>query len=147
MGHIGLKPQTTTLRDGYKVQGATAEQGIMLIEDAQCLEEAGVFSLVTEKVTQEVASLISKTINIPVIGIGSGADVDGQVLVSYDLLGIFNDYMPRFIKRYANLADQIRNAILQYNSEVRSGLFPSNEQSYHLSSKENEEFKKMLHIK
>jgi 3-methyl-2-oxobutanoate hydroxymethyltransferase len=120
---------------------------MMLIEDAQCLEQAGVFSLVAEKVTQEVASIISRSLKIPVIGIGSGADVDGQVLVSYDLLGIFNEYMPRFIKRYANLADQIRNAILQYNSDVRTGLFPSKEQSYHLSSTEEKAIKKMLQMK
>ena len=100
--------------------------------------------LVTEKVTQEVASLISRTVKIPVIGIGSGAEVDGQVLVSYDILGIFNEYMPRFIKQYANLTEQIRNAILQYNSDVRAGLFPSNEHSYHLSNQEEREIHKML---
>ncbi|HEX7179721.1 MAG TPA: 3-methyl-2-oxobutanoate hydroxymethyltransferase [Nitrososphaeraceae archaeon] len=144
MGHIGLKPQTTTLFDGYKIQGATAEQGMKLIKDAQSLEEAGAFSLVTEKVTQEVASLISRTVKIPVIGIGSGAEVDGQVLVSYDILGIFNEYMPRFIKQYANLTEQIRNAVLQYNSDVRAGLFPSNEHSYHLSNQEEREIHKML---
>ena len=94
-----------------------------------------------------MASLISRTVKIPVIGIGSGAEVDGQVLVSYDILGIFNEYMPRFIKQYANLTEQIRKAILQYNSDVKTGLFPSNEHSYHLSNQEEREIHKMLQDK
>jgi 3-methyl-2-oxobutanoate hydroxymethyltransferase len=101
MGHIGLKPQTTNLWEGYRLQGKTKISGLKLIEDARALEEAGVFSIVIEMVTSEVAEIICKNISIPIIGIGSGSSCDGQVLVLHDLLGIYQDIKPKFVKRYA----------------------------------------------
>ena len=114
MGHIGLKPQTTPLHHGYTSQGKTAEEAIKLISEAEALEEAGVFSIVLEKVTSEVASVITQNVNVPTIGIGCGPYVDGQVLVIHDMLGLYKEIEPKFVKRYLNLSDQIFDAIKAY---------------------------------
>ena len=105
MGHIGLQPQTTMLYQGYKVQGKTKETALKLIEDAKELEEAGVFSIVLEMVSHEVAEIISETVSIPTIGIGSGSGCDGQVLVVQDLLGMYEKIKPKFVKQYMNLSE------------------------------------------
>ena len=127
MGHIGLQPQTTMLSQGYKVQGKTKDVAIKLIQDAKELEEAGVFSIVIEMVSHEVAEIISETASVPVIGIGSGVGCDGQVLVVQDLLGMYDRIRPRFAKRYMNLSEDIVRSLENYKSDVVSGTFPAEE--------------------
>ncbi|HEY9398647.1 MAG TPA: 3-methyl-2-oxobutanoate hydroxymethyltransferase [Nitrososphaeraceae archaeon] len=144
MGHIGLKPQTTPLYHGYSTQGKTAEDAVMLIREARALEEAGVFSIVLEKVTSEVSSVITQIAKVPIIGIGCGPYVDGQVLVIHDMLGLYQDMEPKFVKRYLNLSEQIFDAIKVYESEVKSGKFPQEEHTYHMTEEEYEKLEKML---
>jgi 3-methyl-2-oxobutanoate hydroxymethyltransferase len=144
MGHIGLKPQTTPLHDGYILQGKTAEGAIRLLTEAKALEEAGVFSIVLEKVTSEVASVITENISVPIIGIGCGPHVDGQVLVIHDILGLYKDFEPKFVKRYLNLSEQIFDAIKEYETEVKSGKFPEEEHMYHMTEEEFAKLEKML---
>jgi len=140
MGHIGLQPQTTMLLDGYKVQGKTKNSAIKLIEDAKKLEESGVFSITLEMISYQVAQIISETVNVPTIGIGSGVGCNGQVLVLQDLLGMFEKIKPKFAKRYLNLSDEIVKALESYKNDVKSGMFPSQE---HCFSMDDEEFKKL----
>src|ERR671931_480674 len=124
MGHIGLRPQTSSLWEGYKLQGRTKEAAIKLIEEANVLEEAGVFSIVLEMVASEVVDAITKNVSIPTIGIGSGPHCDGQVLVLHDMLGIYQDIRPRFVKRYAELSKSIFDAVTSYSREIKTGRFP-----------------------
>ena len=140
MGHIGLQPQTTMLSEGYKVQGRTKDTAIKLIEDAKELEEAGVFSIVLEMTSHEVAQIISETVSVPVIGIGSGVGCNGQVLVVQDLLGMFEKIKPRFAKRYLNLSENIVKALENYKNDVESGTFPAQENWF---SMDDDEFKKL----
>lgn len=144
MGHIGLKPQTTPLYHGYSTQGKTAEDAVMLIREARALEEAGAFSIVLEKVTSEVSSVITQIVKVPIIGIGCGPFVDGQVLVIYDMLGLYKDMEPKFVKRYLNLSEQIFDALKVYESEVKSGKFPQEEHTYHMTEEEYAKLEKML---
>jgi 3-methyl-2-oxobutanoate hydroxymethyltransferase len=144
MGHIGLKPQTTPLHHGYVSQGKTAEGAIRLLTEARALEEAGVFSIVLEKVTSEVASVITENTNVPIIGIGCGPYVDGQVLVIHDMLGLYTDFEPKFVKRYLDLSKQIFDAIKEYETEVKSGKFPQEEHMYHMTEEEFAKLQKML---
>jgi 3-methyl-2-oxobutanoate hydroxymethyltransferase len=144
MGHIGLKPQTTNLWEGYSLQGKTKISGLKLIEDAKALEEAGVFSIVLEMVTSEVADIICKSISIPTIGIGSGSSCDGQVLVLHDLLGIYQDIKPKFVKRYAELSKSIFEAVSVYINDVKSSKFPEEENVFHICPSDLEELSKML---
>lgn len=127
MGHIGLQPQTTMLSQGYKIQGKTRDGAIHLIKDARSLEEAGAFSIVLEMVTHEIANIITDSIQIPTIGIGSGSECDGQVLVIQDLLGMYDKIKPKFAKRYLNLSEDIVKAVENYKSDIQSGIFPSQE--------------------
>ena len=140
MGHIGLQPQTTILSEGYKVQGKTKDSAMKLIEDAKKLEDAGVFSIALEMVSHEVAQIISETVNIPVIGIGSGVNCDGQVLVVQDLLGMYDKIKPKFAKRYMNLSEDIVKSLEEYRSDVESGAFPAKENSFSMN---DEELKKL----
>ena len=140
MGHIGLQPQTTMLSEGYKVQGRTKDTAIKLIEDAKELEEAGVFSIALEMISHEVAQIISETISVPTIGIGSGIGCNGQVLVVQDLLGMFEKIKPRFAKRYLNLSEDIVKALESYKNDVESGTFPAQENWF---SMDDNEFKKL----
>ncbi|MBI2005897.1 MAG: 3-methyl-2-oxobutanoate hydroxymethyltransferase [Nitrosopumilales archaeon] len=140
MGHIGLQPQTTMLSQGYKVQGKTAEAALRLVEDAKALEEAGVFSITLEMVTNEVAKIISETVHVPTIGIGSGASCDGQVLVIHDMLGMYDKLKPKFVKRYRSLSKDIQNALESYKEDVETGKFPTRE---HLFSMEKTELEKL----
>ncbi len=140
MGHIGLQPQTTMLSEGYKVQGRTKETAIKLIEDAKELEEAGVFSIVLEMTSHEVAQIISETVSVPIIGIGSGVGCNGQVLVVQDLLGMFEKIKPKFAKRYLNLSEDIVKALENYKKDVEIGMFPAKENWF---SMDDEEFKKL----
>jgi 3-methyl-2-oxobutanoate hydroxymethyltransferase len=144
MGHIGLKPQTTPLHHGYVSQGKTAEEAIILLNEARALEKARVFSIVLEKVTSEVASVITDNINVPIIGIGCGPHVDGQVLVIHDMLGLYKDFEPKFVKKYLNLSDQIFDAINAYETEVKSGKFPQEEHMYHMTDEEFTKLEKIL---
>src|SRR5919107_3239882 len=144
MGHIGLKPQTTILWEGYRLQGKTMISGLKLIEDAKELEEAGVFSIVLEMVTSEVADIICKSISIPTIGIGSGSSCDGQVLVLHDMLGIYEDIKPKFVKRYAEVSKSIFEAVSVYISDVKSSKFPDEENMFHTSPAELEQIRKTL---
>jgi len=140
MGHIGLQPQTTMLSEGYKVQGKTKDTAIKLIEDAKELEEAGAFSIVLEMVSHEVAQIISETVSIPTIGIGSGIGCNGQVLVVQDLLGMYEKIKPKFAKRYLNLSEDIVKSLENYKTEVESSIFPAQENSF---SMDEDEFKKL----
>jgi len=136
MGHIGLQPQTTMLSEGYKVQGKTKDSAMKLIEDAKELEDAGVFSIVLEMVSHEVAQIISETISIPTIGIGSGTNCDGQVLVVQDLLGMYDKIKPKFAKRYMNLSEDIVKSLENYKSDIESGEFPTKENSFSMNEDE-----------
>ena len=130
MGHIGLTPQSIHQLGGYKVQGKTEEAAARLLEDARVLEQAGAFAIVLETVPSPLATLITKSVSIPTIGIGAGIGCDGQVQVISDILGSFTDFVPKHAKQYAKLADIIRAAITEYDREVKAGSFPTEEQSF-----------------
>jgi len=140
MGHIGLQPQTTMLTQGYKVQGKTKNSAVRLIQDAKALEGAGVFSIALEMITQEVAEIITDSVNVPTIGIGSGSNCDGQVLVVQDLLGMYEKIKPKFAKRYLNLSDEIVKAVGNYKKEIEIKEFPKAE---HWFSMDNSELEKL----
>jgi len=144
MGHIGLKPQTTSLTRGFDSHGATAEEAVKLMEESKALEEAGAFAIVLEKVTTEVAEIITSQSHIPIIGIGSGPMIDGQVLVLHDLLGLYNEFNPKFIKRYLDLSKLIGKAVTQYCCEVREGIFPNEAHTYHMPKVEKEKLQKIV---
>lgn len=142
MGHIGLKPQTSSLWEGYKLQGRTKESAMKLIQDTKALEKAGVFSIVLEMVASEVADVITKSVSVPTIGIGSGAGCDGQVLVLHDMLGIYEDIRPKFVKRYAELSKSIFEAVASYTREIKTGRFPEESNIFHMSPEELDKFRK-----
>ena len=141
MGHIGLQPQTTMLSQGYRVQGRTKDTAIKLIEDAKALEKAGVFSIALEMVSHEVAKIISESINIPTIGIGSGKNCDGQVLVIHDMLGMYDKLKPKFVKRYLSLSKDITKAVEAYRKDVESGRFPTKENWFSMDASELEKLR------
>lgn len=130
MGHIGLTPQSLMIFGGYRIQGKTAEAKQDLIEDALAIEQAGCFAIVLEGMPWQVAKEITGKVRIPTIGIGAGPYCDGQVLVSHDLLGIYTDHVPRYVRRYANLGEVVAKAFKQFADDVRSGDFPKIEESY-----------------
>ena len=130
MGHIGLTPQSVRAMGGYRVQGKTEEAAERLLNDAKALDEAGVFSIVLEGIPASLAKSITAAVSVPTIGIGAGPDCDGQVLVVHDLLGLFEDFKPKFVKRYVNLAPKIKEAFQQFKSEVEAGTFPDEDHSY-----------------
>jgi 3-methyl-2-oxobutanoate hydroxymethyltransferase len=139
-GHIGLTPQSSGQLGGHKAQGRTVESAQALIEDALAVEEAGAHLLLLEAVPPEVAGFISKRLAIPVYGIGAGPDVDGQVLIISDLIGQFQAFTPKFVKRYCNIAEVVTNAIRQYINDVQSGVFPEDKHCYHMLEGELEKF-------
>lgn len=130
MGHLGLTPQRAAVLGGFKVQGKTAQAAGNLLRDALALQEAGCFSLVLEAVPAPLAEKVTTHLAIPTIGIGAGAGCDGQVLVYHDMLGLFERFAPRFVKRYANLAPAIREAVTAYAEDVRGGAFPGPEHEF-----------------
>jgi 3-methyl-2-oxobutanoate hydroxymethyltransferase len=130
MGHLGLTPQSINMLGGYKVQGTNLLQAQKLIEEAELLQQAGVFAIVLECVPEKLAKLISEKLEIPTIGIGAGKYCDGQVLVTQDMLGIYSDFKPKFVKQYANLGDIISKASMQYITEVQQQQFPDIEHSF-----------------
>ncbi len=136
MGHIGLTPQTAEKIGGFKVQGKDAEAAKKLIEQAQALEKIGCFSIVLECVPDKIAGLVTKKLKIPTIGIGAGVNCDGQVLVTHDLLGLFERFTPKFVKKYINLSPLITQAIGEYKNEVLQGKFPAQEHSFTIKEEE-----------
>lgn len=131
MGHLGMTPQSVHRYGGYKVQGKTADQAEALLADARALEAAGAFALVLEAVPAKLAKKITQALSIPTIGIGAGPDCDGQVLVLYDLLGLFDEFTPKFVKPYAHLKADALQALRRYREEVEQGKFPTDSESYH----------------
>jgi 3-methyl-2-oxobutanoate hydroxymethyltransferase len=129
-GHIGLLPQSVRSEGGYKVKGKSEQERLQLIQDAKAVEKAGAFCMVIEGVKADVASEVAKSINIPVIGIGAGADVDGQVLVFSDMLGLFEEFTPKFVKKYMDGASLVKEAIKNYSDEVKTREFPKEEHTY-----------------
>ena len=144
MGHIGLQPQTTMLSQGYKVQGKTKDTAMKLIADAKELEDAGVFSIALEMVSHEVAEIISESINIPTIGIGSGVGCDGQVLVVQDLLGMYEKIKPKFAKRYMNLSEDIVNSLENFKKDVETGVFPAEENWFSMNDDELKKLREQI---
>jgi len=129
-GHIGLLPQSVRSEGGYKVKGKDQAQAKKLLEDAKAIEEAGAFMMVLEGVKAEVAKEVARSVDIPVIGIGAGAEVDGQVLVFSDMLGLFEEFKPKFVKQYLDGAKLVKDALKEYAQEVQSGDFPKDEHTY-----------------
>jgi 3-methyl-2-oxobutanoate hydroxymethyltransferase len=132
MGHIGLTPQSLSRFGGYRVQGNSLDCAISLIEDAKAIEEAGVFSIVLECVPRELAEIVSRNVSVPTIGIGAGPGCDGQVLVLHDLLGLFDGTSPKFVRRYADLNQEIQTHVSSYLRDVTAGTFPADTESYHM---------------
>jgi len=130
LGHVGLTPQTASALGGYRLQGKDEDNARRILEGAQALEQAGCWGVVLELVPAPLAKLITEKISIPTIGIGAGADCDGQVLVFHDLVGMFSGFTPTFVKRYTEAGSAIRDAVAQYAEEVRSGTFPSPNQAF-----------------
>lgn len=138
MGHLGFTPQSVHALGGTRVQGRTASQAAKLIEDSLALEKMGCFSLVLEMVPQTVARLITKYLTIPTIGIGAGSDCDGQILVTDDLLGKYTDFQPRFVRRYANLAEICQEAVSHYAKDVTEKSFPDESESFTFPEEEEQ---------
>jgi 3-methyl-2-oxobutanoate hydroxymethyltransferase len=136
MGHLGLTPQSVNQLGGFRPQGKTASAAKRLIEDALLLEEAGCFSIVLESVPAKLAKLISNKLSIPTIGIGAGVGCDGQVLVTHDLLGLFDRFTPRFVKKYADFHGEMQRAFSEYMADVQSRSFPATEHSVEMDDKE-----------
>jgi 3-methyl-2-oxobutanoate hydroxymethyltransferase len=136
MGHLGLTPQSVNQFGGFRPQGRDAEAAFKLLENAQELQEAGCFSLVLESIPGRLAELVSQRLDIPTIGIGAGVGCDGQVLVTHDLLGIFERFTPKFVKHYANLSGEMRRAFSEYKAEVKAREFPGPEHTVEISDEE-----------
>ena len=137
-GHIGLTPQTATMLSGFKMQAKDAESARQLMKSAKELEEAGAFLMVMECIPNLVAARITKELKIPTIGIGAGKDCDGQVLVYHDLVGLFERFTPKFVKQYINLGPKIREALVQFKTEVEKGTFPGPEHTFSMKEEEAE---------
>ncbi|MBO6836873.1 MAG: 3-methyl-2-oxobutanoate hydroxymethyltransferase [Alphaproteobacteria bacterium] len=138
--HIGLTPHTIAVFGGFKIQGKTAEAALKILEDAFAIQDAGCFMLEFEAVPAKIAAVISEQLEIPTIGIGAGAGTDGQILLSYDLLGVFTDFKPKFTKRYANLTEVAVAGLSAYVRDVKSGSFPDDDHSYGVAEEEYEKF-------
>lgn len=130
MGHIGLTPQSVHMFGGFKIQGKDELKAKKIIEDAKKLEQAGVFSIVLEGIPYKLAKIITETVSVPTIGIGAGKYCDGQILVYQDMLGLFSDFKPKFVKVYGNAGEVMRKAFEDYNDEVKSSVFPDEEHSF-----------------
>ncbi|SHH77449.1 3-methyl-2-oxobutanoate hydroxymethyltransferase [Sporanaerobacter acetigenes] len=142
MGHIGLTPQSINMFGGFKVQGKTINQIQKLIDDAKALEEAGVFAIVLECIPEKIAKIITESISIPTIGIGAGKYCDGQILVVNDMLGMYSDFTPKFVKQYKNLKEDINEAINDYITDVKKGDFPEEKHSFKIDEKILDELNK-----
>ena len=144
IGHIGLTPQSSGQIGGHKAQGRTAESAKLVIEDALAIQEAGGHMLLIEAVPPEVAGFITRKLEIPVLSIGAGAECDGQLLIVSDLIGQFTAFTPKFVKKYANVAEVITNAMKEYVKDVRTGAFPADEHCYHMIRGEEEKLEELL---
>jgi 3-methyl-2-oxobutanoate hydroxymethyltransferase len=144
MAHVGLTPQSATKLGGFRAQGRTADAALKLHDDALALQEAGAFALVLEAVPSPVATRITEALTIPTIGIGAGGGCDGQVLVWHDLLGMYQGHTPRFVKRYAEIAEEIGSALGDYVADVRSGAFPEEQHTYSIPDDELAEYESAL---
>ncbi len=144
MGHIGLTPQSSAQLGGFKAQGRTAESAIELIEDARAIQAAGAFSLLVEAVPPEVCRIMRDDLKIPVYGIGAGVEADGQVMICSDILGIFQAFTPKFVRKYDNLGERTLKVFTQYANEVRSGEFPAEEHTYKMVEGELAKLEKLL---
>ena len=133
VGHLGLTPQSINCFGGFKVQGKTEAAAKKLIDDALAIQEAGVFAIVLECVPAKLAKLVTEKLAVPTIGIGAGSDCDGQVLVYADMLGMFSDFTPKFVKRFAETGAVMKEAFKKYNEEVKSGAYPKEEHTYGIS--------------
>lgn len=142
MGHIGLTPQSINMFGGFKVQGKTINQIQKLIDDAKYLEEVGVFAIVLECIPEKIAKIITESISIPTIGIGAGKYCDGQILVVNDMLGMYSDFTPKFVKQYKNLKKDIDEAINDYINDVKKGTFPEEKHSFKIDEKILDELNK-----
>lgn len=143
-GHIGLTPQTAGALGGFKMQGKDAAAAKKIVDDAKALEDAGVFSMIVEAVPAPLGKLIAEAVKVPVIGIGGGPDVDGQVLVTHDMVGLFDKFIPKFVKQYTRIGPIIMEALQAYGNEVRQGAFPGPEHSFKMADDTLEDLKKML---
>lgn len=146
MAHIGLTPQSVNVFGGFKIQGKSREAALKLIEDAKNVEEAGAFAVVLEGIPSSVAEIITNSINIPTIGIGAGAECDGQILVNQDIFGMFSDFTPKFVKRYAEIGKEMKRAIADYMEEVEDGVFPAECNQYKISDDIMLELRKEVEI-
>ena len=146
MAHIGLTPQSVNVFGGFKIQGKSREAALKLIEDAKNVEEAGAFAVVLEGIPSSVAEIITNSINIPTIGIGAGAECDGQILVNQDMFGMFSDFTPKFVKRYAEIGKEMKMAIADYMKEVEDGVFPEECNQYKISDDIMLELRKEVEI-
>ncbi len=144
MGHIGLKPQTAMLWQGYKVQGKSKEAALQLIRDAKALEKAGVYCIVLEQVVVEVVKIITDMVSVPTVGIGAGNVCDGQVLVIHDMLGLYEQMKPKFVRRYAELSQEMIKALTSFKDDVVSEKFPGEENTFHMDKNELDALMKEL---
>ena len=143
-GHIGLTPQTASALGGFKMQGRDAAAAKQIIDDAKALEDAGVFSMILEAVPAPLGKLVAQAVKVPVIGIGAGPDVDGQVLVTHDMIGLFDKFVPKFVKQYTNIRKVILDALSEYKQEVLDVEFPAPEHSFKMPEEALETLKKMI---
>ena len=143
-GHIGLTPQTASALGGFKMQGRDAAAAKRIIDDARALEDAGVFSMILEAVPAPLGKLVAEAVKVPVIGIGAGPDVDGQVLVTHDMVGLFDKFVPKFVKQYTNIRKVILEALSEYKDEVINVKFPAPEHSFKMPEEALEALKKMI---
>jgi 3-methyl-2-oxobutanoate hydroxymethyltransferase len=146
MGHVGLTPQSVTTLGGYKAQGRTADDALQILQDARALERAGCIAVVLEAMPAAVAARISDVLMVPTIGIGAGPSCDGQVLVWHDVLGLSTGHVPKFVKQYANLGEQIASALAAYVSDIRHERFPSAEHAYAMPESEREHFEALAAV-
>lgn len=143
-GHIGLTPQTASALGGFKMQGRDALAAKRIIEDAKALEDAGVFSVILEAVPAPLGQLVAEAVKVPVIGIGAGPDVDGQVLVTYDMIGLFEKFVPKFVKQYTQIRKTILEALKEYKEDVVAVTFPGPEHSFKMPEETLEQLKKLV---
>lgn len=143
-GHIGLTPQTASALGGFKMQGRDAAAAKQIIDDARALEDAGVFSMILEAVPAPLGKLVAEAVKVPVIGIGAGPDVDGQVLVTHDMIGLFDKFVPKFVKQYTNIRKVILEALGEYKDEVIKVKFPAPEHSFKMPEEALEQLKKLI---
>lgn len=144
MGHIGLTPQTASALGGFKMQGKDASAAKQIVDDALALEAAGAFAIVLEAVPAPLGKLVAESVRVPIIGIGAGVDVDGQVLVTHDMVGLFDRFVPKFVKQYTKIRPIILEAVQAYSQEVRASKFPAAEHSFKMPEETLKSLKKML---